>query len=141
MDESLVWTGAVVAAAGAVFGWVALKVQREHRQWCEDKPRAEGVVSRLARRRRQGLSEDASGTPTGNVDVLVPIVRFRAANSIEYEIEAQEAPMEVGAAFQVAYDPELPSGGRGVERVPKVGIPIFLLVVGIVLAAVGAIRD
>ena len=82
----------------------------------------------------------ASGMPTGNVDTTVPIVRFRAYNNVEYEIEAPEAPKEVGAAFQVAYDPAQPSGGRGVERVPKVLLPILMLAFGVVLAAVAAFR-
>ena len=140
MDDSLFWTGVVVAAAGAVFGGIAIKVQREHRQWCEGKTRVQGVVSRLARRHRQGLPEDASGNSTGNTDLLIPMVRFRATNNIEYEVEAPEAPREVGVVFEVAYDPALPSYGRGVERVPKIAIPIFLLVLGAVLVAVGASR-
>jgi hypothetical protein len=140
MDASLAGAGAVVLAAGGLTGWIALKAQREHRRWCEGKARVEGVVSRLAARRRQGLGEDASGMSTGNVDTTVPIVRFRAGNGVEYEIEAPEAPMTVGAVVEVAYDPALPSGGRGVERVPKVGIPVALLVVGAILVAVGASR-
>ena len=32
MDDSLFWTGVVVAAAGAATGWIAIKVQREHRE-------------------------------------------------------------------------------------------------------------
>ena len=56
MDHSLFWTGVALAAGGAATGWIALKVQREHREWCEGKAKAQAVVSRLARRRRQGLS-------------------------------------------------------------------------------------
>lgn len=140
MDHSLFWTGVALGAAGAATGWIALKVQREHREWCEGKTKVDAVVSRIAERRRQTLSEDAAGNSTGNVDALVPIARFRASNEVEYEIEAPEAPMEVGAAVEVAYDPELPSAGRGVERAPKVAIPILLMVFGAVLAAVGASR-
>ena len=140
MDDSLFWTGAVLAAAGAVTGAIALKAQRDHRKWCEARTRTEGVVSRIAARRVHGLSEDAAGMPTGNVDASIPIVRFRASNNVEYEIEAPEAPMEVGATFEVAYDPASPSAGRGVKRMPKVALPIVLLAGGAILAAIGAGR-
>ena len=108
-----------LAGAGVVTGLIALKAQRDHRMWCEARTRVDGTVSRIAKRRRYGLSEDAGGIDTGNVDRLVPIVRFRAANNVEYEIEAPEAPMEVGAIVAVAYDPAQPSGGRGVARAPS----------------------
>ena len=140
MDDSLFWTGVGLAGAGVVTGLIALKVQRDHRKWCEARTRVDGMVSRIAKRRRYGLSEDAGGIDTGNVDRLVPIVRFRAANNVEYEIEAPEAPMEVGAIVAVAYDPAQPSGGRGVARAPKVLLPILMLAFGVVLAGVAASR-
>jgi len=137
-DSSLVVVGAVVCAAAAVFGWVAVKVQREHRQWCAGKARVDGVISRLAERRGQGLSEGASGMSTDPVYLSVAVVRFRAANGLEYEIDAPEAPRQIGTVVEVAYDPALPSGGRGVERTPKIGPSVVLLAVGAVLIAVGA---
>src|SRR5688572_2636419 len=140
-DASLIGAGVAICAAGAIFGGIALKVQRDHRRWCEGKARVKGVVSRLAERRGQGLSEDASGMPTDAAGVVTRVVRFRAANKIEYEIDAPEAPRELGTEVEVAYDPALPSGGRGVERVPKILIPVVLLVLGAILVAIGASRD
>ena len=117
-DTSLIAVGATACALSEVFGWIALKVQREHRRFCARATRADGVVSRLGQRRDQGLSEDAVGNPTGTRYITVPVVRFRAANGTDYEIDAPEAPMTVGAAVQVAYDPAQPSGGRAVDRTP-----------------------
>ena len=87
------------------------------------------------------MSEDAAGMSTDAAGVLTPVVRFRAANNIEYDIDAPEAPREVGTEVEVAYDPALPSGGQGVDRAPKILIPIVLIVLGAILVAVGASRD
>ena len=129
MDESLVWTGAVVAAAGAAFGWIAIKAQREHREWCRERTKVEGVVSRLVRRPSRG-SRTSGGVET-------PVVRFRATNNVEYEVDAPEAPRDAGSVVEVAYDPAMPSGGRAVPRTPKLAAPVFLLVVGAILVGVG----
>lgn len=139
-DTSLVAVGATAVALSTVFGWIAIKRQLEHRAWCARGSKAEGVVSRLAERRRQGLSEDASGTPTGRAVSMVSIVRFRAANGVEYEIDAPEAPLEIGCVVQVAYVPALPSEARAIERTPKVGCAAFLLVVGVILVVIGISR-
>ena len=139
-DTSLVAAGATLSALAAVFGGIALKVQREHRRFCAQGIRADGVVSRLAQRRGQGLSENAMGHSTGTRYITIPVARFRATNGIEYEIDAPEAPMTVGAPVQVAYDPALPSGGRVVDRTPKIGCAVVLLVLGVILVAIGSSR-
>ena len=94
MDESLVVTGAVFCAVGLVTGAIAMKAQRDHRRWCEGKPRVEGVVTRLVRRPRPGRGHSSSsGLPSLSEPSGTPVVRFRAANKIDYEIDAPEAPM------------------------------------------------
>ena len=140
-DTSLLGAGVFLLVAGIATGAIAIRAQSDHRRWCEGKARADGVVSRVAARRSQGLSEDAAGMPTGTAEAVVAVVRFRAANRIEYEIDAEEVPLEVGRAVPVAYDPALPSGARAVERAPKVAIPIALLAIGAGLAVIGAMRE
>lgn len=140
-DSSLLATGTVVLAAGAVFGWVALRTQREHRRWCSERTRAEGVVSRFAERNRPGLSEGADGTSNDPAALLVAVVRFRASNGIEYEIDAPEGPKELGAVVSVAYDPALPSDGRAVDRTPKIAFAVLLLALGALLFAVALSRS
>jgi hypothetical protein len=41
--------------------------------------------------------------------------------------------MTLGAPVQVAYDPAEPSGGRAVDRVPKIGCAVILFVLGAIL--------
>ncbi|GMU63738.1 MAG: hypothetical protein AMXMBFR36_00120 [Acidobacteriota bacterium] len=101
----------------------------------------DGVVSRLVQRRSSGgLSEDAAGMPTDPASTTIPVLRFRALDDLEYEIDAPEAPSEVGAVVAIAYDPALPSAGRAVERTPKIGCALLLLLVGAILLGVGASR-
>ena len=137
-DTSLLYTGMVLAGVGLVTGGIALKVQWDHKRWCAKRPRLKGMVSRIAERRAQGLSEDAAGFSTGTHYRAVPVVRFQAPNGVEYEIDADEAPNEIGAEVEVAYDPAQPSGARAVQRVPKIGLCIPLIVVGGALAAYAA---
>ncbi len=138
-DSALVAVGAVAFAAATVFGWSALRAQRAHARWCESHTKAEGVVSRLVQRRvNGGLSEDAMGNSTSPTKATIPVVRFRALNGVEYEIDAPEVPHQVGAVVAIAYDPALPSGGRAVVRVPKIGCAVPLLIAGAILVAVGA---
>jgi hypothetical protein len=139
-DPSLIAVGATSCGLSLIFGAVSWKAHREHRAWCARGIRAEGVVSRLAERRRTGLSEDASGMPADPAAALVPVVRFRAANGIEYEIDAPDAPAQIGAAVQVAYEAAEPSGARAVERPLKIGCVVFLLVAGLLLVAIGISR-
>lgn len=139
-DTSLVAIGATACVAGGIFGWIAMKTQRAHRAWCARATKVDGVVSRMAERRGQGLSEDAAGMPTGPNVFTVPVVRFRAANGIEYEIDGPEATREIGSVVQVAYAPALPSDARVVDRTPKVGCAIGIFVVGAILVVLGISR-
>ncbi len=140
-DTSLLATGAVTLAAGAVFGWVAIRTQREHRQWCSERTRAEGVVSRFTERHRPGLSEGADGRSNDPESLSVAVVRFRATNGVEYEIDSPEGPMELGAVVAVAYDPAQPADGRAVDRTPKIALAVLLLALGGILIAVALRRS
>ena len=80
------------------------------------------------------------GNSTGTAETRVSVVRFRASDNIEYEIDAPEIPLELGRVVEVAYDAEQPSGGRAVERAPKIAIPVFLVLLGAGLAAFAASR-
>jgi hypothetical protein len=139
-DTSLIALGAGAGALAVVFGGIAIKAYREHRQWCARGTRAEGVVSRLVERRGHGLSEDAAGMPTDAAATTVPVVRFRTADGLEYEIDAPDAPTEIGSRVEIAFEPGQPSAARAVERPPKIGCAVVLLAVGIVLLAVGLSR-
>jgi hypothetical protein len=140
-DGSLVAVGGVACAAAAAFGWGALRAQRAHARWCASRTRADGVVSRVVRRRRNGgLAEDAAGLPTDPASTRTPVVRFRARDGVEYEIDAPEAPARIGATVALAYDPALPSDGRAIERTPKIGCAALLLLAGALLVAIGANR-
>ncbi len=99
------------------------------------------MVSRFAERYRPGLSEGADGTSNDPGAVSVAVVRFRAANGIEYEIDSPEGPMELGAVVSVAYDPALPSDGRAVDRTPKIAFAVLLLALGAILIAVALTRS
>lgn len=71
---------------------------------------------------------------------IVPVVRFRAADGIEYEIDAPDAPAKIGSVVQVAYESMQPSGARAISRTPKIGCAILLFVVGVALIAIGINR-
>ncbi len=91
--------------------------------------RAEGVVSRVGRRGWNSRNE-----PTSSDDIAtVPIVRFRAANGIEYEFDAGDAPQKLGAPVVVAYDPDLPSTAYLVERTKKLGCAVLFAAAGLFL--------
>jgi hypothetical protein len=95
------------------------------------------VVSRIGRRGWYSRNE-----PTGDDDNVstVPVVRFRAANGVEYEFDADDAPSRVGAAVPVAYDPALPSTARIEVQRRKLGCVMFALVVGLMLIPWGVAR-
>ncbi|HYI09696.1 MAG TPA: DUF3592 domain-containing protein [Thermoanaerobaculia bacterium] len=132
-DTSLVAAGAAACAVAAFFWRADSKAHRSHEVWCAGAAKAEGFVSRIGRRGH--LSRNA---PTSSDSFYtVPIVRFRAADGVEYEIDAADAPKTVGAPLQVAYDPNLPSGARPVPRTRKIGCSVVLLAIGIFLVGWG----
>lgn len=134
---SLIVAGAAVCAAAAG-SWIAdTRQQRAHEGWCATATKAEGIVSRLA-----DPGGAMSRNPVTDDDRApgLPIVRFTAANGVEYEIDAPDAPRAVGATVAVAYDPALPSSARPVERVRKVGCSVAGAMIGISLMVAGVVR-
>lgn len=128
-DTSLMFTGAAAATLGAIFWFVELRKEREHRAWCEQAAKVDGVVSRIADR----------GHPTKNerIDediVSAPVVTFRAANGAEYEFDAPGISAKVGEQVTVAYDRLLPSNARLLDRPRKPGCVVILIVGGLLLA-------
>lgn len=95
------------------------------------------MVSRIGQRGWHSRNE-----PTGDEEHVstVPVVRFKAANGVEYEFDAGDAPSRVGAVVQVAYDPALPSTARVESQRRKLGCVVFVLVVGLALILWGAAR-
>ena len=89
------------------------------------------MVSRVGQ--RDHLSRNK---PTDSDSITtVPVVRFKAANGVEYEFDAPGAPLKVGTPVAVAYDPALPSSARTLVRTRRIGCAAILLIAALVLAA------
>ena len=136
MDVSILIVAGIVFAIGAGTWLYSIKVHRAHVAWLEGKTRAIGTVTRLSRR----YIRAADGPGDEESVSKVPIVKFRAANGGEYEVDAPDAPATIGAEVEVAYDPALPSDGRGVVRVKKVGCSVMLIVIAAALVVVALTR-
>ncbi len=136
-DPSLVIVGAVACGIAGVLWLLESKVHRAHARWCAARTKAEGVISRIARRGHLSRNEPT----TSDEFFLVPIVRFRAVNGVEYEIDAPGGAGKVGAPIQVAYDPALPSDGRVVPRTRKLGCVVVILAIGIALLGWGLLHE
>ncbi|HEY5611771.1 MAG TPA: DUF3592 domain-containing protein [Thermoanaerobaculia bacterium] len=136
-DLSLIAVGATACGIASALGWVEERAHRKHQQWCANAPaKAEGVVSRIGTR---GYHSRNKPTESDTVHAM-PIVRFRAANGVEYEVDAPSAPHEVGTPQQVAYDPASPTDARVVARPRKHGCAVVLLAAGIALLIFGIVR-
>ena len=70
----------------------------------------------------------------------VAVVRFTAANGVEYEIDAPDVAREIGTRIPIAYDPLLPSDARAIEQRPKIGCAVVLLLAGIALIVAGLLQ-
>lgn len=119
--------GALLVAIAAGTAFHARRDQRRHDAWCASAAKAQGVVSRVGR--RHWLSRNEPGT--GDRVDRVAVVRFRAANGVEYEVDSPDAPSEPGAAVQVAYDAASPSTAVVVHRRQNYGCAVILVVVGV----------
>lgn len=136
-DMILVSAGVAACATSFAFWRMERKNIRAHEAWCAAAAKTDGVVSRTARRG----AELSRNEPTDDDAIaLVPIVRFTAANGVEYEFDAPGAPRDANARVQVAYDPALPSSARMVERQGKPGCTVLLLIAGVCLIAAGILR-
>lgn len=139
-ETSLVVIGVVACASAAVVWRREMNEQRAHGAWCASATtKAEGVVSRIAQRGHLSRNEPTSGDE-GMALPDVPIVRFKAADGVEYEVDAPDAPAKVGTIVAIAYDPALPSDARAIQRTPRIGCAVMLLAVGVVLLVLGLTR-
>jgi hypothetical protein len=130
-DTTLLVAGGI-ALVLAIASWlIDLKAAREHAAWLTGKTRTEGTVVRVGLRDHLSRNEPVSDEK-GRVS---PVIRFRAANSVEYEFDAPDAPTEIGSVVQIAYEPALPSNARAVARTPKIGCAIVFLAGALVLLA------
>jgi len=129
-DLSLLSIGTALCLASAFFAWTETKKQREHALWCAGKTLADGVVSRVATRGH--LSRNAPTSEDDYRTSRMPIVRFRANDGVEYEIDARDAG-KPGSPVRVAYDPAAPSSAQPVESVRRLGCSVVLLVIGVFL--------
>ena len=133
-DTSLIAIGAASCAFAAFLWHKETKTHREHAAWCDAHTKADGVVSRIATRNH--LSRNPLTSDEEKV-YAVPVVRFRAANGVEYEVDASDSHHKEGTPLQVAYDPALPSDGRVVARTKKIGCAVILLAIGVFLMGWG----
>lgn len=94
--------------------------------------KTEGVVSRIAERKDYSGPRDSYD----NISVIeVPIVRFRASNGHDYELDGPSGIGEVGAKVAVAYNPDLPSDARALAtNAYRGGCGFILIVIGLALA-------
>lgn len=131
-DYSLLAFGLLLCITGIWESIATKRKQQEHLRWVARAAKAEGVVSRISQRK------DYSG-PSDSYDNIsvdpVPIVRFRAADGLEYEFDGPNKIGEVGTPVPVAYNRELPSDARAVATTGyRGGCGFILLAIGLALA-------
>lgn len=131
-DYWLLAVGLVLCVAGISENVFAGRKRRADRRWLDSAVKTEGVVSRTVERKDYSGPSDSYG----NISVAeVPIVRFRASNGHEYEIDAPSEVGGVGAKVPVAYNPDLPSDARALApNVYRGGCGYILLLIGLGLA-------
>lgn len=145
-DTSIATAGVSACVLAVILWWKAKKTHREHQVWCATRSKADGIVSRIGLRGHLSRNAPTESSLSFSDDSLtqgsraIAVVRFTASNGVDYEIDAPEAALEVGARIPVAYDPALPSDGRAIEHTPKVGCSVILLLAGIVLIVAGFVR-
>lgn len=127
--------GAVLVLLAIVMLIHAERVHRAHVRWCATASRAEGVVSRVGRRHWHSRNEPTSDDRL----TTVAVVRFRAANGVEYEFDGRDAPKQAGAQVEVAYDPASPSTAHAVARTRRYGCIVMMVIAGLALILAEAV--
>lgn len=125
--------GLMAITAGVIVTIVELRRKRAADAWLASASRAEGLVYRVNEVETYNHMSDnfAHGKAT------IHIVKYRAANRIEYEIPTDLATT-VGSTLEVAYNPDLPSDAKVVQEAKyKMGCGAFIVLVGIAIIWLG----
>jgi hypothetical protein len=125
--------GLIACAIGVAVTIAEFRKKRAHDAWFARAARAQGLVYRFNEVKTYNhLSDHNQHGMT-----LVHIVKYRAANKIEYEIPAK-GPVKLGETVEVAYNPDLPSDAKLAQeaRFP-LGCGFVIFAVGIGLIVLG----
>ena len=125
----MIYLGAFLCLLAMAMLIVEERTFRARRRRCETAAKAEGVVTRIGRRGHLSRNEPTSSDRYRTV----PVIRFRAANGVEYEFDAPRAPKSAGTKVQVAYDPGMPSTAELVVTARQVGCAALMGAIGIAL--------
>ena len=115
--------------------WVDNRLRRKRaaQAWFARAARAEGLVYRFNEVETYNHLSDNFAHGKAKIH----IVKYRAANRIEYEIQA-ESPTELGSTVEVAYNPDLPSDAKLVQEAQyKMGCGFIFLAAGVGLIVLG----
>jgi hypothetical protein len=127
--------GLIVIAIGVIVTVTELRRKRAAEAWLARAARAEGLVYRF--NEVETYNHISDNFQHGKKKVH--IVKYRAANKIEYEIQAK-SPTKLGSTVEVAYNPDLPSDAKLVQEAQyKMGCGFVLLAVGAGLIILGYI--
>lgn len=112
------------------------RAQRAHETWCASAAKTTGVISRVGVRNHLSRNK-----PTGTEDGVsaVAVVKFKAANGVEYEFDAPRIQPKPGTEIAVAYDPAVPSTARVLDRPRNAGCASIFAVAGIALLIWGIV--
>ena len=137
MPDTTFLVVAAAAFAAAALTWRSQRRQRfEHEEFCAAAARTTGVISRIGRR-----GYHSRNPPTSSDKVhTVAVVRFKAHDGVEYEIDAPGAPKTPGLSVEVAYDPEMPSTARLVAQRGHAGCTIVFLLAALAAAVAAFVR-
>ena len=127
--------GLITCAIGVGVTIAEIRKKRAADAWFARAARAEGLVYRFNEVKTYNHLSDFNQHGKTNVH----IVKYRAANKIEYEIPAN-SPVKLGDTVEVAYNPDLPSDAKLVQEARfRMGCGFFILAAGIGLIVLGYI--
>jgi hypothetical protein len=125
--------GLIACAIGIAVAIAEFRKKRAHDAWFARAARAQGLVYRFNEVETYNHITDFSQ----HGHALIHIVKYRAANKIEYEIQAN-SPVELGETVEVAYNPDLPSDAKLVQEARfKWGCGFVIIAVGIGMIVLG----
>ena len=127
--------GLITCAIGVAVTIAEIRKKRAADAWFARAARTQGLVYRFNEVKTYNHLTDQS--PHGMT--IEHVVRYRAANKIEYEIKA-DSPVKLGDTVEVAYNPDLPSDAKLVQEARfRMGCGFFIIAVGIGMIVLGYI--